>query len=201
MLLGWRLWWCAVSRLAFVVACRAVLAVRAGEGGGLILAALTKSAPTLPSPPRHPVTARCAAGGVGERNTDCLLLPGCIVFLTFRFLACPRIPAQAHTGSTGQGVSRPTISARSVRRTAHPLNGRSAKQRHPNLDRPTYRQTAGQAVMSDASLPRGQNENGWVNVKLGACSTIAPGSVQLLKDNPIFPSPICRKRLCPILQS
>ena len=38
-----------------------------------------------------------------------------------------RIPVQAHTGSHGQGVSRPTISARSVRRTAHPLNGRRAR--------------------------------------------------------------------------
>ena len=36
-----------------------------------------------------------------------------------------------------------------VQRTAHPLNGRRAKQRHPNPDRPD-RQTGGQAVMSDA---------------------------------------------------
>jgi len=39
---------------------------------------------------------------------------------------------QAHTGPHGQGVSRPTISARSVRRTALPLNGRRAKQHRPD---------------------------------------------------------------------
>ena len=59
--------WRGVSRLVFVVASHAVLSWRAGEGGCLILPALAKSAPTLPSPPRHPVTARCAAcGGADE---------------------------------------------------------------------------------------------------------------------------------------
>ncbi len=51
-----------------------------------------------------------------------LLLRSC-----FTCLLRPRIPVQAHTGSHGQGVSRPTISARSVRRTAHPLYGRRVK--------------------------------------------------------------------------
>ena len=45
----------------------------------------------------------------------------------FTCLLRPRIPVQAHMGSHGQGVSRPTISARSVRRTAHPLSGRRVK--------------------------------------------------------------------------
>jgi hypothetical protein len=78
--------------------------------------------------------------------------------------ACPRIPVQAHTGSPGQGVSRPTISARSVRRTAHPLNGRKAQQRQPEsaergsaiptrTDQLTDSQTAGQTVVSDAQPP------------------------------------------------
>ncbi len=58
----------AVSCLAVVVASRAVLSVRAGEGGGLILPALAKSAPTLPSPPRHPGTARYAACGCAGRE-------------------------------------------------------------------------------------------------------------------------------------
>ncbi len=85
-------WLCAVSRLACVVASHAVLTWRAGEGGGLILPALAKSAPTLPSPPRHPGTARCAACGYADRNAGCSF--------------CPRIPVQAYTGSHGQGVSR-----------------------------------------------------------------------------------------------
>ena len=59
----WFLWWRAVSRLTCAVASHAVLTWRAGEGGGLILPALAKSAPTLPSPPRHHSTARCAACG------------------------------------------------------------------------------------------------------------------------------------------
>ena len=88
LFLGWRLWWRGVSCLTCLVASHAVLTWRAGEGGGLILPALAKSAPTLPSPPRHPGTARCAACGGAGRN------------------ACSRIPVQAHTGSHGQGVSR-----------------------------------------------------------------------------------------------
>ena len=91
LFIAWLGWWRAVSRLTCVVASHAVLTWRAGEGGGLILPALAKSAPTLPSPPRHPGTARCAACGVGDRNAGCF---------------CPRIPVQAHTGSHGQGVSR-----------------------------------------------------------------------------------------------
>ena len=62
--------WRAVSWLAFVVASHAVLTWRAGEGGGLILPALAKSAPTLPSPPRHPGTARCAALRVEAQTED-----------------------------------------------------------------------------------------------------------------------------------
>ncbi len=79
---------CVPTRSA---ASRAGMAGWAGEGGGLILPALAKSAPTLPSPPRHPGTARCAACGCADRNAG--------VF-------CLRIPVQAHTGSHGQGVSR-----------------------------------------------------------------------------------------------
>ncbi len=90
----------AVSFLAFVVASRTVLSVRAGEGGGLILPALAKSAPTLPSPPRHPGTARCAACWIGDRKSG--YLPPRLQCL----LLCPRLPVQAHTGSHGQGVSR-----------------------------------------------------------------------------------------------
>ena len=54
--------------LVCVVASHAVLSWRAGEGGGLILPALAKSAPTLPSPPRHPGTARCAACGCADNT-------------------------------------------------------------------------------------------------------------------------------------
>ena len=86
--LGWLFRWLAVFCLAFVVASRAGLSWRAGEGGGLILPALAKSAPTLPSPPRHPGTARCAACGCAGIN------------------AGSRIPVQAYTGSHGQGGSR-----------------------------------------------------------------------------------------------
>ena len=107
-----------------------MLTWRAGEGGGLILPALAKSAPTLPSPPRHPGTARCAACGYAGRGCQWL-------FLRLPVWACGdspleaggrattsarsrRSPAtrfqrqrvkkpfktQAHTGSHGQGVSR-----------------------------------------------------------------------------------------------
>ena len=72
--LGWFVCWRVVSCLACVVASRAGMAWRAGEGGGLILPALAKSAPTLPSPPRHPGTARCAACGSPDRNAGCLSL-------------------------------------------------------------------------------------------------------------------------------
>jgi hypothetical protein len=64
-------WRAAVSCLTCLVASRAVLTWRAGEGGGLILPALAKSAPTLPSPPRHHGTARCAACGCAGRNAGC----------------------------------------------------------------------------------------------------------------------------------
>ncbi len=67
-LLGWHVWWRGVSWLALVVASHAELTWRAGEGGGLILPALAKSAPTLPSPPRHPGTARCAACGCADEE-------------------------------------------------------------------------------------------------------------------------------------
>jgi hypothetical protein len=173
------------SGLAFVVASRVVLSVRAGEGGGLILAALTKSAPTLPSPPRHPVTARCAACGVGDRGGRLIFTDAAVVHapapkplrLHSRRLAKPqpgsrlysrpvqRLEAgcQCHVrpGSPGQGVSRPTISARSVRRTAHPLAGRRVQSRHATPSR----QPACQKSCPKHRPRRGQNENCW----LGAC--------------------------------
>jgi hypothetical protein len=91
LFLGGRLWWRVVSCLDFVVASHAVLTWRAGEGGGLILPALAKSPPTLPSPPRHPGTARCAACGCAGRNAGCLLLhAGSPCLLVFLF---PRVPA------------------------------------------------------------------------------------------------------------
>ena len=119
-LFGWRVWWRA----------RAVLTWRAGEGGGLILPALAKSAPTLPSPPRHHGTARCAACGCADGKYRVPFAPRLHRFASFcadlglttsstqvlrhtslwlpviSFSTCPRIPVQAHTGSHGQGVSR-----------------------------------------------------------------------------------------------
>ena len=164
---AWFVWWLAVSRLTCVVASHAVLTWRAGEGGGLILPALAKSAPTLPSPPRHPGTARCAACGYAGRNAGCL--------------SCSRVSpysGQAHTGSHGQGVSR-----------SDNLCSQCAEDGSPLV-----------RAQSEVTPPQPGQTNR-LKMKLCACSTIAPGSVQLWKDNPIFPFPICRKRLCPILQS
>ena len=92
-----------VSCLAWVVASRAVLTWRAGEGGGLILPALAKSAPTLPSPPRHPVTARCAACGCANRGCQWLFL---------------RLPVWACGDSPMEAGGRATTSARSRRSPA-----------------------------------------------------------------------------------
>ena len=93
----------SVSRLAFVVASHAVLTWRAGEGGGLILPALAKSAPTLPSPPRHPGTARCAACGCADRGCQWLFL---------------RLPVWACGDSPLEAGGRATTSARSRRSPA-----------------------------------------------------------------------------------
>ena len=90
----------AVSCLAFVVASRAVLTWRAGEGGGLILPALAKSAPTLPSPPRHPGTARCAACGGAGRNA------GCFCSSLHRLPACSFSRVTPHSGAGVHGFAR-----------------------------------------------------------------------------------------------
>ena len=122
--LAWRVLWRAVSRLACVVASRAVLTWRAGEGGGLILPALAKSAPTLPSPPRHPGTARCAACGCAGRNA---VTPHsgagahgiarsrgepssarCEQRLSERLTPCPCDPVCACTGMRGHAFLSPT---------------------------------------------------------------------------------------------
>ena len=97
--------WRVVSWLTCLVTSHAVLTVRAGEGGGLILPALAKSAPTLPSPPRHPGTARCAAYGVGDRNAGCLLLLGCIV-LPACLLAVSFSRVTPHSGAGAHGIAR-----------------------------------------------------------------------------------------------
>ena len=89
-----------VSCLAFVVASHAVLTWRAGEGGGLILPALAKSAPTLPSPPRHPGTARCAACGCAGRNA------GCFCSSLHRWPACSFFRVTPHSGAGAHGIAR-----------------------------------------------------------------------------------------------
>ena len=93
-------WRAAASRLTFVVASRAVLTWRAGEGGGLILPALAKSAPTLPSPPRHPGTARCAACGCAGRNA------GCFCSSLHRWPACSFFRVSPHSGAGAHGIAR-----------------------------------------------------------------------------------------------
>ncbi len=116
--LAWLLWWRAVSRLALVVvscavlawrvvsclacvvASRTVLTWRAGEGGGLILPALAKSAPTLPSPPRHPGTVRCAACRDGDRNAAVLWL---LVASFAAFFFCRATP---YSGAGAHGFAR-----------------------------------------------------------------------------------------------
>ena len=138
-------WLCAVSRLAFVVASHAVLTWRAGEGGGLILPALAKSAPTLPSPPRHPGTARCAACGYADNK--CGLPSASWPHRSTVLFLFPRDPSsgagsplvRAQSKATSARISRarqhhPTRQTSdqsslhpSVRKTAHPLNGRRAK--------------------------------------------------------------------------
>ena len=110
---GWLLWWGAVSCLTCVVASRAVLTVRAGEDGGLILPALAKSAPTLPSPPRHHGTARCAACGYAGRGCQWLFL---------------RLPVWACGDSPLEAGGRATTSARSRRSPATRLRRQRVKK-------------------------------------------------------------------------
>ena len=93
---------CAPTRSA---ASRAGMAGWAGEGGGLILPALAKSALVLLSPPCHPVTARCAACGYAGRNAGCLLLLGCIVFPAC-LPACSFFRVTPHSGAGAHGIAR-----------------------------------------------------------------------------------------------
>ena len=115
--------WRVVSRLAYVVASRTVLTWRAGEGGGLILPALAKSAPTLPSPPRHPGTARCAACGCEGRNA---VLRMRITF--FRLLPRFRLRVWACGDSPLEAGGRATTSARSRRSPATRLRRQRVKK-------------------------------------------------------------------------
>ena len=100
--------------------CRADVACRGGWGPHTPCARQIGPHPPQPTPPSRHGSLRC----VWVRRQQ------------MRVVFCPRIPVQAHTGSHGQGVSRPTISARSVRRTAHPLFGRRAKQSQPESAEP-----------------------------------------------------------------
>ena len=100
LFIAWRVWWRAVSRLAFMVASHAVLTWRSGEGGGLILPALATSAPTLPSPPRHPGTARCAACRVGDRNL------GCFCSSLHRWPVCSVFRVTPYSGAGAHGFAR-----------------------------------------------------------------------------------------------
>ena len=101
-LLGWLWWLRAVSRLTCLVASHAVLTWRAGEGGGLILPALAKSAPTLPSPPRHPGTARCAACGCACRNASSF----CASAASFSSLWPAFFRVSPHSGAGAHGIAR-----------------------------------------------------------------------------------------------
>ncbi len=103
LFIAWRVWWRAVSRLAFMVASHAVLTWRAGEGGGLILPALAKSAPTLPSPPRHHGTARCAACGGAGRNAAAISLLVASFARFFLFLRVPAFRCRRTRDRTGKG--------------------------------------------------------------------------------------------------
>ena len=151
-----------VSCLAVVVASHAVLTWRAGEGGGLILPALAKSAPTLPSPPRHHGTARCAACGGADRNAAAISSLVASFARLLPFSACPRIPVQAHTGSHGQGVSRSDNLCSQCAEDGSPLERARSEVTPPQPGQPDSRPTAArqidrqiadQAVMSDASPP------------------------------------------------
>ena len=122
--LGWQVWWwVAVSRLAlvvayllcgfalrfvrlaFVVASHAVLTWRAGEGGGLILPALAKSTPPLPSPPRHHGTARCAACGYADSKYRVPFAPRLHRFAcVFASLSFFRVTP--HSGAGAHGIAR-----------------------------------------------------------------------------------------------
>ena len=139
--LGWR-FLPGVSCLAFVVARRAVLLAgvaflawllqwRAAPCCRCVLgrvgASYSLSSPNRPPPsPAHPaIPARLAALRVGA-GTE---------------MRVPVFRCRRTRDRTGKGWAVPTISARSVRRTAHPLNGRGAKSRPPNPDSQTARQT------------------------------------------------------------
>ena len=128
--------------------------------------------PPQPTPPSRHGSLRC----VWVRRQQCRgsLVPRCIVCPLVPFSACPRIPVQAHTGSHGQGVSRSDNLCSQCAEDGSPLERAQsevtsarisrAKQRQPEsaersnapptrTDQQPDRQTAGQAVMSDASLP------------------------------------------------
>ena len=99
---GWRFsadfWWRAVSRLACLVASRAVLTWRAGRWGLILPASPTGPPPCPPAiPSRH---AALRVGCAGQQMVD------------------PAFGA-SFARVLFQGVSRP-VSACSVRRTAHP---------------------------------------------------------------------------------
>jgi len=161
----WRVWWRAVSRLAFVVASHAVLTWRAGEGGGLILPALAKSAPTLPSPPRHPGTARCAACRYADEKCSGSLAPRCIVGPFIPFSVCPRIPVQAHTGSHGQGVSRSDNLCSQCAEDGSPLERAQSEVTPPNPeDRAKQLHANPPAAKTQHRTSRGQNERGCLYV-------------------------------------
>ena len=99
----------AVSCLACLVASHAVLTWRAGEGGGLILPALAKSAPTLPSPPRQPaIPARLAALRVGAQ-TEMQGFFGFSAASFFQPLCLPAFPfsrVSPHSGAGAHGIDR-----------------------------------------------------------------------------------------------
>ena len=126
-LLGWLLWWRAVTGCCFSAGvcggephrvgiaccfspgccggepCRADVACWGGWGPHTPCA--RQIGPTLPSPPRHPVTARCAACGCAGRNSE----------MRGAFL---RLAVQAFSGSPLEAGGRATTSARSRRSPA-----------------------------------------------------------------------------------
>ena len=111
-----------------------MLTWRAGEGGASY-SLRSPIGPTLPSPPRHPGTARCAAvSGDRKAQVSAARLHRFVCGLFGCFPACPRIPVQAHRDQTGR-VKPFRQSLLAGGRTAHPCSGAERGNVSPNQQR------------------------------------------------------------------
>ena len=111
---------------------------RGGRGGVGADLASAGSMRHPPSPAHPAIPTRLAALRVGAQAEMPVLFASrlhcfaCVLPALFLLSRVPAFRCRRTRDRTGKGGAVPTISARSVRRTAHPLSGRGAKQRHSN---------------------------------------------------------------------